>query len=433
MVGWGAGFVAAYLALFMGRRPVEHVADRLHEWWWDGYGEWPSGGAVHRVIDLFGHAVKSVTPLAYLVALVAATALVPLGYLARTVVRARVRAGHADALDRARSWVSVHARAVQALTAMAGYGAGLSAASSVVRGWTEWREWLQNFASYCAWGIVGVLAGAVFTWLARAGLKALLAPTLSDAQPERADVRKDEITFDAVAVTFETRAAVGALAVWTVVACVLPWLWNSTPSFVGYVEVGYLVAAFAAAVGFRHASKIAVGVDGVLVKGTSRTRFFAYRDLEGVRGRNGEIELLRGERAVLRLQLHGADAARRDAIVARIGASIERARSAEDVRAVELVTASSPYQLGRVASGGADYRVAALTRDELWALVEGPAIDAPTRTAAAEALVKTGDGDERARLRVVAATCAQPAVRVALEELAEIEAEEAAESRGRLA
>jgi hypothetical protein len=47
------------------------------------------------------------------------------------------------------------------------------------------------------------------------------------------------------------------------------------------------------------------------------------------------------------------------------------------------------------------------------------------RAAAAEALVATKDPSERARLRVAAAACADPRTRVALERLAEDEAETA--------
>jgi hypothetical protein len=61
----------------------------------------------------------------------------------------------------------------------------------------------------------------------------------------------------------------------------------------------------------------------------------------------------------------------------------------------------------------------AVTREQLWAIVEGPEHDARTRVGAAGALATTGDVAERARLRISAAHCAEPQVRVALQELAE--------------
>ncbi len=83
------------------------------------------------------------------------------------------------------------------------------------------------------------------------------------------------------------------------------------------------------------------------------------------------------------------------------------------------MSSSSKDELARVASGGADYRAASLSREALWALIEGPAVDADARRAAAEALATTSDVAERARLRIAAEHCADPRVRVALAELAE--------------
>lgn len=222
--------------------------------------------------------------------------------------------------------------------------------------------------------------------------------------------------------TLETRAAVAAMIALTIAACVLPFAANpNDPRVVGAL-VAYAVVALGGAALFRHASKIAVGVDGVLVTGTSRTRFFAYRDVDGARADGNNLVLERKGRVVLRLQLHGPDAARQQAILARIQESIERVRGAQGARAVRLAASASGEQLARVASGGSDYRTASLTRDELWALVEGPAVDAATRAAAAEALAKTGDDSQRARLRVVAESCAEPQARVALQALVEREA-----------
>jgi hypothetical protein len=421
-----AGFVAAYVVLFDSR-----VVDRLFYGlvqWLTTHEMQPTGVAARLLRSLMPIAFE-VLGASYVIALVAASGLVPLGFLARTVARARVRAGHRDPLDRVRAWVTAHPRWVRLLTA----APLLLVTIAPLAGWLTYRPYFdanELLVKGATAGIAAVLAAVALSGLARAGVRSLLAPTFTDAEPERDEVAGDEIVFDAVAVTLETRLAVGAVALATVMAVALPFLLRPTPSWVGTVEVGYIVCALAAALTFRQASKIAVGVDGVLVKGTSRTRFFAYREVEDARERGGEIELVRGGRTVLRLQLHGRDATRRDAIIARIREAIQRARSAEDARARELVESSSTYQLERVASGGADYRTASLTRAELWALVEGPGIDADTRTAAAEALARTGGGEERARLRVLAAACAQPKVRVALEELLERDAAEAEGAAG---
>jgi hypothetical protein len=69
--------------------------------------------------------------------------------------------------------------------------------------------------------------------------------------------------------------------------------------------------------------------------------------------------------------------------------------------------------------GGDSYRFPSISREQLWDLVEGPAADASTRTAAARALSAALDVSERARLRVAAAQCAEPRLRVALETVAD--------------
>src|SRR6202041_3264287 len=107
-----------------------------------------------------------------------------------------------------------------------------------------------------------------------------------------------EITFDAVAVTTETRAAVAAMVALNLAALVVA-IWSDRaihdPRVLAGL-VGYAAVALGGAALFRHASKVAVGVDGVFVKGTSRTRFYAYRDLDAARVDGGDLELVRRDR-----------------------------------------------------------------------------------------------------------------------------------------
>jgi hypothetical protein len=129
----------------------------------------------------------------------------------------------------------------------------------------------------------------------------------------------------------------------------------------------------------------------------------------------------------LRLQLHGEDATRRDAIVARIHEALARVKDVERDAAANFVTSRSTDKVAESARGGGDYRMPSVSHEALWSLVEGAAVAAPTRTAAAEALVSTGGEEDRDRLRVAAAHCADPRVRLALEQLADDEAAEAPE------
>jgi hypothetical protein len=50
-------------------------------------------------------------------------------------------------------------------------------------------------------------------------------------------------------------------------------------------------------------------------------------------------------------------------------------------------------------------------------VLEGPAIDTASRRAAAEALSRSRDPKERARLRIAAEQCAEPSVRIRMNEL----------------
>jgi hypothetical protein len=426
VVGWLGAWVAAassLLALLSAGGVVQRLADQAHTWWWRGYGTWPSGGVAHRMADLLGHAAMAVVPATLAVALVAATLLVPVGVLARFGARGRVRAGLGDPLERVRAWIARHAGWMRVLTAApaAALASWIAWTTFVMSGFGHNDDMVETLANGSVWAILGVAAAAALTALSRAGVRALLAPHADADLSTRTAVGHDEITFDAVAVTPETRAAVAGMGGLALVASVLVAvapLRGATP-LIG--TVAYLAIALAGTAAFRRASRIAVGVDGVLVKGTSRTRFFAYRELDGARAEGSDIELLRRDRVMVRLQLHGDDVARREAILARVRDSIEHARATSDARATNLAASSTAAQLARSAGGGADYRTASLTRDELWALVEGPSIDGATRAAAAAALVRTGDDAQRARLRVVAESCAEPRTRVALHEVAELD------------
>jgi hypothetical protein len=195
----------------------------------------------------------------------------------------------------------------------------------------------------------------------------------------------------------------------------------------------YIAAALTAPFVLRRASRIAVGIDGVWVRDTSSTRFFAYRDLDAARARGADLELVRGGKAVLRLQMHGDDAGRRDEVLARIHQRIERSRDASH-RGAELVVQAMPASFVTASSMGSEgYRTPSVSREQLWELVEASTTDARTRTAAAQALAHALEAPERSRLRVAAARCAEPRVRVELEQLAahdEVEEEPQVTARG---
>jgi hypothetical protein len=387
--------------------------------------------AIYRILSGFPSAARyadmifqdfvQVFAITFGVTLFFGTVFAVLGAVARMLARARIRAGQVDFLDRVRGWTAAHPSATRVLPAIPAILFGLRLVWPGPFELHHLDEWLGGLARGAAplllamWGMTG---------MTRKGLRSLLAPTMGGAAQSqtRFDISADEIAFDAVAVTRETLAMVGVFTAITLAVPAFIWtrpileLFTSTSIF--YFVGAYIAFAGAGAYAFRKASRVAVGLDGVHVHGTSRARFFAYRDIDSARTNGSDLELVKRGKVVLRLQLHGEDAARRDAVLARITENIARVREGRGAVAAQLVASATKEHLARLAEGAGDYRLATLTREQLWALVEGPEIEASARQAAAEALVRSSDPAERARLRVAAEHCAEPMVRVALEEIA---------------
>jgi len=334
-----------------------------------------------------------------------------LGFLVRMVARARVRSGGPDFLELFRK--KPHADWAPLVAAILG---------------AMWGFHVYATCIGYRWGIpvplagLALLDGLAMAWWVHASARALFAPITAESSKAHFEIGADEIVFDAVAVTTETKGAVAALAALTVAVIALLGSHATDHFFHGGMPtaliLGYVGIAAVTATVFRLASRVAVGLDGVHVRGTSRAKFYAYRDIDEARAKGADLELVRRGRVLVRLQLHGEDAARRDAVLARITSHIARVKEGRGAIAAQMVASSSKEALARVAHGGADYRMAAMTREQLWALVEGPEIEASARKAAAAALATSSDDGERARLRVAAEHCAEPQVRVALEEMA---------------
>jgi hypothetical protein len=357
---------------------------------------------------------------AFFLTLFFGTGLAVLGAAARMVARARLRAGQADFLDRLRAWTAAHPKATRALLAAP---ALLWMTNESWPGPYELDHLGEMIGPYGRALVPLLLAGWGMYAMAKKGLRELLAPTTGGGELARFEIGPDEIAFDAVAVTRETLVTVGVFAAITLAVPSFIWtrpildLFHDTSIF--YLVGAYAAFAAGGALAFRRASRVSIGVDGVLIRGTSRARFFAYRDIDSARANGGDIELVRRGSVVLRLQLHGEDAARRDAVLARIAENVARVREGRGAAAAQLVASSSANDLARLAHGAGDYRMATLSREQLWALVEGPEIEAQARKAAAEALVRSSDQAERARLRVAAERCAEPQVRIDLAEIAD--------------
>ena len=341
------------------------------------------------------------------------------GLVARVVAWQRIRGGRRDPLQalrqrprlaRALAWAPV----VLFLSVL-GRWAALDVADQLDGRWSVAVGLVLS--SFLPLGVLALGLGKV----GEAGMGTLLEP-IDDAARASTPAREGgDIVFSAVAVTRRTRAAIGLVGLASVaMAC-----WGAaapTPALYEVASLASLAAYIAAAAGvafaFRRASRIAVGLDGVYVGEASHVRFFAYRELDEARPAGADLELVRGGRAVLRLQMHGDDAGRRDEVLSRIREAIAASRQDTARGADLMVRAMSASKVAAAAAGAGSYRQPSLSREQLWEVVEGPTTDTETRAAAAEALAKQLDAPERTRLRVVASQCAEPRLRVAIAALA---------------
>ena len=201
----------------------------------------------------------------------------------------------------------------------------------------------------------------------------------------------------------------------------------------------FLFVMFAA---FMMPSRIAIGIDGVLVRWFLVRRFYPFSKVRGLR-RNGDraitIELEDGEAVQLYTSMArngqlGAStiAEHREAVLARMESALRAHRSLGDASHVAEALARGERSGGdwladlvKLRAGGTDYRTAALRDEDLWTLLESPSATEDARAAAALVLRRSLDDEGRARIRVAAEATASPRLRVALDRAADA-AEDAA-------
>ncbi|MFT3764827.1 MAG: hypothetical protein QM820_04820 [Minicystis sp.] len=345
-----------------------------------------------------------------MMALIGATLAAPIGLAARAHARARLRATGRDPLAPLRRLLDARPWWLRLATWMpAAIGMALALGDPLGDAWA---------ARFRALALVLTMPSAfAVTALVRRYLRLVAAPPARAEDLEAVAASADQLFFSAVAVTREARGLVAAFAVTTAgFLAALVALPVATPvNHGGALLATYAALAAAAAFAFRRASRIAVGLDGVLVTGTSRRRFFAYRDLESADVTvSGDIVLRARGRDLLRLQLAGDDAPRIASILQRITAGIERAHAQAGDGAQRFAEAASEKALAQAAHGRADYRGRAASREDLLTIVESPATTAEARAAAASALGRAANEDEKDRLRIAAGLCAEPAARAVL-------------------
>jgi hypothetical protein len=385
------------------------------------------GAAWLQYLFLLGRACLKVAVGCYPAVLGSALLLTLGGTIVRSIASTRVQEGHSDPLDRVRAWAGRHPQLRKLPILLPG---------AVLASWlrhdlpfvvTHWSR--VPHPAVQALAIVAIGAGLAIA-MGRTVLlakRALLAPTHSPASPPP---DAERVEFSAIALTAFTRAATAGIAGLVTVAVVATLVMLATPSdFVIYwwaQPLQWALAALAAAtagllVAFCRVARVSVGIDGIRTLHGTGSRFVAYRDLDAVHASRAEVQLMRGERVVLRLQMHSADAKRGKEVAGRIRDAIAAAREQAGAGAEHVVRVESAARVATMTEGGVDYRSPAVSREHLWAVVEGASADGETRMAAARALAVTLTDEDKPRMRAVAARVADPRLRVALDALVEEE------------
>lgn len=179
----------------------------------------------------------------------------------------------------------------------------------------------------------------------------------------------------------------------------------------------------------RRRYRVRVGDDGVQVwRLFERARFIAYREMSLAKreGNNAVLRARNGTRLELACRDEAAahafveDVNDRIAVVRRATDAAARERLRRNGRSVDAWLASLP---AAAPPDVASYRALATPNETLWEILEDPAAPPTARAAAAFALRGLLGAEGRARVTRVAAGCAEPRLRTALDAIASAHAD----------
>lgn len=174
---------------------------------------------------------------------------------------------------------------------------------------------------------------------------------------------------------------------------------------------------------------LVVGADGIELRGPWRRRFVSFASLDGVAWEQPGTLVIR-ERGLRPKRLDGTslieDASTADAFLeaVRHARALYARRHRETELARLLVRGDRPLAawreaLRQLAEGAGAYRAQALGAEELTLLLDDASADEEVRLGAALAMRAMRPMEEPTRIRVAAGTCANPAMREALERVAD--------------
>ena len=215
----------------------------------------------------------------------------------------------------------------------------------------------------------------------------------------------------------------------TIILTTSPWiLFNLLRHMPGWTVLVVLGLYVVIALPMVLPQKIAIGEDGILLRWAGRRRFVPFGLLREARATPLGVELeLENDRAIEVRLTHRADAeaARRIAIIERIDQGLAQHRALAPAEDEALLTRGDRDLdawidemniLGTADAYG--YRMIAIPRERLWAVLENPGADPSARQGAALALRERLDDDERERLVSIGQKSASPRLRVAIDAVA---------------
>ena len=201
---------------------------------------------------------------------------------------------------------------------------------------------------------------------------------------------------------------------------------------VGFLIIGLFAAFVLAAVLSLAPPAVAVGSDGLSVGEGRRAWFVTFDEVVAATHGPGAITLHLRDGRLRRISTLGTSEARRAALHARIATGLEAARAPLDLSARlaaldrnGLSAADWGASLRRLADARDGYRQTKLSRDEVQSALEDPRSSPERRIGAAFTLAAMDAGLAGTRVRVVAETVAHEPVRIALEQAAAGELDEA--------
>lgn len=198
-----------------------------------------------------------------------------------------------------------------------------------------------------------------------------------------------------------------------------------------------LVLGLIGTVALGRQSRIRIGIDGIHHRWLWRSEFIRFEEVTQIRSvvrdKKRFIDLEMKSGAVRRLALAPEAEEEESFAYRRIQhayvAYLEREK-AGDIEALARggrTTEAWLDALRRVAVGAnVDMRTAHVSLEKLWSLVEDPSAQPSARAGAAASLASVATEDDRKRIRVAAATIAEPKLRLAIERVAEPDIEDEA-------